>query len=83
MMLDRLEGNEALKEEERRMLSGSRLSHSLLLNGEQGLGAGFAARCIAVHYPQPAGGPAAEDLLRRACCRAVCHADDRATGRVE
>ena len=42
MMLDRLEGNEALKEEVGRMLSGRRLGHSLLLIGEQGLGAGFA-----------------------------------------
>ena len=47
MMLDRLAGNEALKEEVGRMLAGRRLSHSLLLIGEQGLGAGFAARCIA------------------------------------
>ena len=46
MMLDRLEGNEALKEEVGRMLSGRRLSHSLLLIGEQGLGAGFAARTM-------------------------------------
>ena len=59
MMLDRLEGNEALKEEVSRMLSGRRLSHSLLLIGEQGLGAGFAARCIAADYLYPAGGPAA------------------------
>ena len=62
MMLDRLEGNEALKEEVSRMLSGRRLSHSLLLIGEQGLGAGFAARCIAADYLYPAGGPAAEAL---------------------
>ena len=61
MMLDRLEGNEALKEEVSRMLSGRRLSHSLLLIGEQGLGAGFAARCIAADYLYPAGGPAADD----------------------
>ena len=69
MMLDRLEGNEALKEEVSRMLSGRRLSHSLLLIGEQGLGAGFAARCIAADYLYPAGGPAAEALLRGECCR--------------
>ena len=69
MMLDRLEGNKALKEEVSRMLSGRRLSHSLLLIGEQGLGAGFAARCIAADYLYPAGGPAAEALLRGECCR--------------
>ena len=83
MMLDRLEGNEALKEEVSRMLSGRRLSHSLLLIGEQGLGAGFAARCIAADYLYPAGGPAAEALLRGACCRAVAKAGDRDSGRVE
>ena len=83
MMLDRLEGNEALKEEVGRMLSGRRLSHSLLLIGEQGLGAGFAARCIAADYLYPAGGPAAEALLRGECCRAVAKAGDRDSGRVE
>ena len=83
MMLDRLEGNEALKEEVSRMLSGRRLSHSLLLIGEQGLGAGFAARCIAADYLYPAGGPAAEALLRGECCRAVAKAGDRDSGRVE
>ena len=83
MMLDRLEGNEALKEEVGRMLSGRRLSHSLLLIGEQGLGAGFAARCIAADYLYPAGGPAAEALLRGECCWAVAKAGDRDSGRVE
>ena len=83
MMLDRLEGNEALKEEVSRMLSGRRLSHSLLLIGEQGLGTGFAARCIAADYLYPAGGPAAEALLRGECCRAVAKAGDRDSGRVE
>ena len=83
MMLDRLEGNEALKEEVSRMLSGRRLSHSLLLIGEQGLGAGFAARCIAADYLYPAGGSAAEALLQGECCRAVAKAGDRDSGRVE
>ena len=55
MMLDRLEGNQALKEEVGRMLAARRLSHSLLLVGEEGLGAGFAARCIAADYLYPAG----------------------------
>ena len=83
MMLDRLAGNDALKEEVRRMLAGRRLSHSLLLIGEQGLGAGFAARCIAADYLYPAGGPAAEALLRGECCRAVAKAGDRDSGRIE
>ena len=83
MMLDRLEGNQALKEEVGRMLAARRLSHSLLLVGEEGLGAGFAARCIAADYLYPAGGPAAEALLRGECCRAVAKAGDRSSGQVE
>ena len=43
-MLDRLAGNDALKEEVGKMLAARRLSHSLLLVGEAGLGAGFASR---------------------------------------
>ncbi len=83
MMLDRLEGNEALKEGVGRMLAGRRLSHSLLLVGEQGLGTGFAARCIAADYLYPAGGPAAEALLKGECCRAVAKAGDRSSGHIE
>ena len=82
-MLDRLAGNDALKEEVGRMLAARRLSHSLLLVGEAGLGAGFAARCIAADYLYPSGGPAAEALLRGECCRAVAKAGDRDSGRVE
>ena len=76
-MLDRLAGNDALKEEVGKMLAARRLSHSLLLVGEAGLGAGFAARCIAADYLYPSGGPAAEALLRGECCRAVAKAGDR------
>ncbi len=83
MMLDRLAGNDALKQEVGRMLAGRRLSHSLLLVGEKGLGTGFAARCIAADYLYPAGGPAAEALLRGECCKAVAKAGDRTSGRVE
>ena len=82
-MLDRLAGNDALKEEVGKMLAARRLSHSLLLVGEAGLGAGFAARCIAADYLYPSGGPAAEALLRGECCRAVAKAGDRDSGRVE
>lgn len=54
MMLDRLAGNETLKESVARMLEARRLTHSLLLVGEPGLGKGFAARCIAADYLYPA-----------------------------
>ena len=44
MMIERLEGNAELKTGIRLMLAGRRLTHSILLVGEEGLGAGFAAR---------------------------------------
>ena len=47
MMIDRLAGNAALKDSVRLMLGSSRLTHSVLLVGETGLGAGYAARCVA------------------------------------
>ncbi len=83
MMLDRLAGNETLKESVGRMLETRRLTHSLLLAGEEGLGKGFAARCIAADYLYPEGGPAAEALVRGECSRAVAKAGDRSSGRVE
>ena len=51
--------------------------------GEAGLGTGFAARCIAADYLYPAGGAAAEALLRGECCRAVAKAGKRDSGTVE
>ncbi len=83
MMLDRIEGNDTLKQSVGRMLAARRLTHSLLLVGEQGLGAGFAARCIAADYLFPAGGAAAEALLRGECCKATAKAGDRSSGRIE
>ena len=46
MMIDRLAGNAALKDSVRLMLGSRRLTHSVLLVGETGLGAGYAARCV-------------------------------------
>ena len=46
MMIDRIEGNAELKKSVRMMLDSRRMTHSLLLVGEEGLGAGFAARCF-------------------------------------
>ena len=57
--------------------------HSVLLVGEEGLGAGFAARCIAADYLYPAGGAPAEALLRGECCRAVGKAGKRDSGQIE
>lgn len=83
MMLDRIEGNAELKASVQQMLASRRLTHSVLLVGEEGLGAGFAARCIAADYLYPSGGPAAEAMLRGECCRAVGKPGDRDSGRVE
>ena len=63
-MLDRLAGNAALKQDLAAALAAGRLAHSILLIGEQGCGAGFAARCLAADYLYPGGGPHAEAVLR-------------------
>ena len=83
MMLDRMEGNAELKSSVQLMLAARRLTHSVLLVGEEGLGAGFAARCIAADYLYPVGGAPAEALLRGECCRAVAKAGKRDSGQVE
>ena len=83
MMLDRMEGNGELKTSIRQMLASRRLTHSVLLVGEQGLGAGFAARCIAADYLYPAGGAPAEAMVRGECCRAVGTPGKRDSGRIE
>ena len=83
MMLDRMEGNAELKTSVQQMLATRRLTHSVLLVGEAGLGTGFAARCIAADYLYPAGGAAAEALLRGECCRAVAKAGKRDSGQIE
>lgn len=83
MMLDRMEGNAALKSSVQLMLQSRRLTHSVLLVGEEGLGTGFAARCIAADYLYPAGGAPAEALLRGECCKAVGRPGDRDSGRIE
>ena len=82
-MLERIAGNEELKSSIRRMLEGRRLTHSVLLVGEAGLGAGFAARCVAADYLYPQGGAPAEALLRGECCRAVVKAGKRDSGQIE
>ena len=83
MMLDRMEGNAELKTSVHQMLASRRLTHSVLLVGEEGLGAGFAARCIAADYLYPAGGAPAEALLRGECCHAVGKAGKRDSGQIE
>ncbi len=62
-MLERLYGNAALKADWAAALAAKRLPHALLLLGEAGCGAGFAARCLAADWLYPAGGPHAEAVL--------------------
>ncbi|HJA25002.1 MAG TPA: hypothetical protein H9795_02970 [Candidatus Fournierella merdigallinarum] len=62
-MLERIEGNEELKQSLKAALGAGRLSNSVLLCGETGCGVGFAARCLAADYLFAAGGPAAEAVL--------------------
>ena len=62
-MLERLCGNEALKENLSAALAAGRLPHSVLLCGAGGLGKNFAARLLAADYLYPAGGPGAEAVL--------------------
>ena len=62
-MLERLAGNAALKSELGAALRTGRLPHAILLVGEPGCGAGFAARCLAADYLYPQGGAHAEAVL--------------------
>ena len=61
--LELLLGNEMLRESLSAALRAGRLSHSILLCGEAGTGAGFAARCLAADYLYPQGGPGAGQVL--------------------
>lgn len=61
--LELLLGNEMLRESLSAALHAGRLSHSILLCGEKGVGAGFAARCLAADYLYPQGGPGAAQVL--------------------
>lgn len=70
-LLSRLVGNEPLKTSVTQMLSNQRMTHSLLLCGEAGVGARFAARLIAAQYLYPQGGGAAEAMVRGDACLAL------------
>ncbi len=61
--LDALIGNEALKEGLLAALRARRLCQSVLLYGGPGLGAGFAARCLAADFLYPEGGAGARQVL--------------------
>lgn len=63
MALELLCGNESLKQSLSAALAAGRLAHSVLLCGEAGTGAGFAARCLAADDLYPQGGEGAQAIL--------------------
>ncbi|WP_294500062.1 hypothetical protein [uncultured Gemmiger sp.] len=82
-MLDRLAGNTALKQDLAAALAADRLAHSILLVGEQGCGAGFAARCLAADYLYPGGGPHAEAVLRGQDTECISIRGEGASGQIK
>ena len=82
VMLERLAGNDALKAELGTALRGGRLPHAVLLVGEPGCGAGFAARCLAADYLYPAGGPHAEAVLKKEDTECLVLQGEGASGQI-
>lgn len=81
-MLDRLAGNTALKAELGAALRTGRLPHAVLLVGEAGCGAGFAARCLAADYLYPQGGPHAEAVLKQEDTECLVLRGEGASGQI-
>lgn len=80
--LDSLLGNETLRESLSAALRAGRLSHSILLYGEPGTGAGFAARCLAADYLYPDGGPGAAQVLAGKCPECLTLAGEGSSGQI-
>ncbi len=81
--LERLLGNETLKESLSAALRAGRLSHSILLCGEAGVGAGFAARCLAADYLYPQGGDGAAQVLAGQSPECLLVAGEGASGEIK
>lgn len=82
-MLDRLVGNAALRADLQTALRTGRLAHSILLVGEAGCGAGFAARCLAADYLYPGGGAHAEAVLRGEDSECITVRGEGASGQIK
>lgn len=82
-MLERLAGNAALRRDLAAALCAGRLAHCVLLCGEKGLGAGFAARCLAADYLYPAGGPPAEAVLAGGSAECIEVRGEGASGEIK
>jgi len=78
--LSGLLGNDALKKDLSLALAAGRLAHSVLLCGEQGMGAGFAARCLAADFLYPQGGAAAAAVLEGRSPEVLTLAGEGASG---
>ena len=63
-MLQTVSGNDAAINALKAALESGRLSHSVLLCGEQGTGTGYAARCLAADYLYPNDATAAAQVMR-------------------
>ncbi len=81
--LSRLVGNDSLKANVAQMLRNQRMTHSLLLCGEAGVGARFAARLIAAQYLYPDGGAACEALIRGEACLALAGKGSEKVGTIQ
>lgn len=81
-MLDRLLGNEPLRASLTAALQNGRLAHSVLLCGEKGLGAGFAARCLAADHLYPQGGPGAKQVMAGTCPECITVRGEGASGEI-
>lgn len=80
--LELLLGNEPLKKSLSAALRAGRLSHSVLLCGEAGIGAGFAARCLAADYLYPQGGAGAAQVLEGKSPECICVEGEGASGEI-
>ncbi len=81
--LSQLVGNEPLKTSVMQMQNNQRMTHSLLLCGEAGVGAHFAARLIAAQYLYPEGGAAAQACIRGDVCLALAGKGGEKVGSIQ
>lgn len=81
-MLQQVLGNRSFKESLQAALRAGRLSHSVLLCGEAGCGAGFAARCLAADYLYPEGGPQADAVMESRAAECIEIRGEGASGEI-
>ena len=82
-MLQSFLGNEDLKRDLQAALRAGRLSHSVLLCGQEGCGAGYAARCLAADYLYPQGGPQAQAVMESRAAECLEVRGEGASGEIK